>query len=65
MEKGIARVGRKLVKSMENSALPCRMIQGQGPGVCKVILKRAVFARPLIAFEQRFGVLNDYVLLRQ
>jgi len=65
MEKGIARVGRKLLKSMKGPALPCRMIRCQGPGVCKVILTLAVFSRPPIDFEQWFGVLKDYVLLRE
>ena len=50
---------------MKGPALPCRMIRCQGPGVCKVILTLAVFSRPPIDFEQWFGVLKDYVLLRE
>jgi hypothetical protein len=64
MEEGIDRISRELVKSMKDPVLPCRMIQGQGPGMYKVILTLTVFARPVIASDQWFGVLKYYVLFR-
>lgn len=52
-------------KSMKDPVLPCRMTQGQSPRMYKVILTLAAFVRSVIAFEQWFGVLKDYVLFRQ
>jgi hypothetical protein len=64
MEEGIVTASREFLSSMMDPVLPCRMIQGQGPGMYKVILTLAVFARSVIAFEKCFGVVKDCVLFR-
>ena len=64
MAEGIARACREFVKSMNDPVLPCRMMQGQGPGMHKIIITLAVSARSVIAFEQWFGVLKNYILFR-